>query len=62
MATTKKNSNPTRRKSMKMESDELMEKIKSCVKEALEEQTYYVVVRHKEIESLGAIHIRGIVI
>lgn len=38
MATTKKNSNPTRRKSMKMESDELMEKIKSCVKEALEEQ------------------------
>ena len=31
-------------------------------KEALEEQTYYVVVRHKEIESLGAIHIRGIVI
>ena len=26
------------RKSMKMEADELMEKIKGCVKEALEEQ------------------------
>lgn len=35
---TKNSATPGGRKSMKMEADELMEKIKSCVKEALDEQ------------------------
>lgn len=36
MNTKKTSTNPAGRKSMKMEADELTEKIKACVKEALE--------------------------
>ena len=38
MAIPKKGTAPAGRKSMKMEADELTEKIKACVKEALDEQ------------------------
>lgn len=38
MNTKKTSTNPAGRKSMKMEADELTEKIKACLKEALEEQ------------------------
>lgn len=38
MAIPKKGAAPAGRKSMKMEADELTEKIKACVKEALDEQ------------------------
>ena len=36
---TKNSPAPAGRKSVKMEADELTEKIKACVKEALEEQS-----------------------
>ena len=38
MAIPKKGTTPAGRKSVKMEADELTEKIKACVKEALDEQ------------------------